>query len=174
MHITYEWLKEFINIAATPQEVAERLTMIGLEVEKVESVNNDTIFEINVTPNRPDCLSIMGIAREISAVFKLPLNIPCHDIEGKLPDSDFSVKILNSELCNRYTGRVIKNVAISDSPDWIKRRIERCGIRSINNIVDVLSDVNAVRVVHTSELHYYLSKYYLTSNSIFAIISVHP
>ena len=141
MHITYEWLREFIDITATPREVAERLTMIGLEVEKVESVNNDTIFEINVTPNRPDCLSIMGIAREISAVFKLPLNIPCYDIGEKLPDSDFSVEILNSELCNRYTGRVIKNVVISDSPDWIKRRLEKCDIRSINNVVDITNYV---------------------------------
>jgi phenylalanyl-tRNA synthetase beta chain len=141
MRVTYEWLREFIDITATPQEIAERLTMIGLEVEKVESVNHDTIFEINVTPNRPDCLSIMGIAREISAVFKLPLNMPCHDIEGKLPDSDFSVEILNSDLCNRYTGRVIKNVVISDSPDWIKRRLERCGIRSINNVVDITNYV---------------------------------
>ena len=141
MRVPYEWLREFTDITATPEEVAERLTMIGLEVEKVESVTDDTIFEVNITPNRPDCLSIMGIAREISAVFKLPFNIPFHDIKEKLPYSDFSVEILNSELCNRYSGRVIKNVVISDSPERIKKRLEKCDIRSINNVVDITNYV---------------------------------
>lgn len=141
MRVPYEWLREFTDITATPEEVAERLTMIGLEVEKVESVTDDTIFEVNITPNRPDCLSIIGIAREISAVFKLPFNIPFHDIKEKLPYSDFSVEILNSELCNRYIGRVIKNVVISDSPEWIKKRLEKCDIRSINNVVDITNYV---------------------------------
>src|SRR4030043_93330 len=141
MRVPYEWLREFTDITATPEEVAERLTMIGLEVEKVESVTDDTIFEVNITPNRPDCLSIIGIAREISAVFKLPFNIPFHDIKEKLPYSDFSVEILNSELCNRYSGRVIKNVVISDSPERIKKRLEKCDIRSINNVVDITNYV---------------------------------
>lgn len=141
MRAPYEWLREFVDITATPEEVAERLTMIGLEVEGAESVSGDTVFEVNVTPNRPDCLSIIGIAREISASFKLPLKIPEHTIKGEHPNSDFSVEILSPELCNRYAGRFIKDVKISDSPEWIKIRLEKSGIRTINNVVDITNYV---------------------------------
>ncbi len=141
MRVPFEWLKEFVDIAATPEEVAERLTMIGFEVEGTESVEDDTVFEVNVTPNRPDCLSIIGVAREISAAFKLPLTIPACDIKGELPLSDFSIEILDPELCNRYAGRFIKDVKISDSPEWIKNRLEKCGIRTVNNVVDITNYV---------------------------------
>ena len=141
MRIPYEWLKEFVDITATPEEVAERLTMIGLEVEGTESMQGDTVFEVNVTPNRPDCLSIIGIARELSAAFKTPLKLPSHEIKDEQPVSDFSIEILSPELCNRYAGRLIKDVKISDSPEWIKTRLEKCGIRAINNIVDITNYV---------------------------------
>ncbi len=141
MRIPYEWIKEFIDITATPEEVAERLTMTGLEVEGLESVNGDTVFEVNVTPNRPDCLSIIGIAGELSVAFKIPLKIPAHEIKGEQPVSDFSIEILSPKLCNRYAGRLIKDVRISDSPEWIKSRLEKCGIRSINNVVDITNYV---------------------------------
>jgi len=141
MRVPYEWLKEFVDITAKPEDVAERLTMIGLEVEAVESLEDDAVFEVNVTPNRPDCLSIMGIAREISAAFKLPLRIPACDIKGELPLSDFCIEIIVPELCNRYAGRLIKDVVISDSTEWIKTRLEKCGIRTINNIVDITNYV---------------------------------
>ncbi|MBM4137578.1 MAG: phenylalanine--tRNA ligase subunit beta [Nitrospira sp.] len=115
--------------------------MTGLEVEAVESVNGDTIFEVNVTPNRPDCLSIIGIAREVAASFKTQLKIPPHDIKEKIPLSDFSIEIFNPELCNRYTGRLITSVRISDSPEWMKSRLEKCGVRTINNVVDITNYV---------------------------------
>ncbi|MDH5203230.1 MAG: phenylalanine--tRNA ligase subunit beta [Nitrospirota bacterium] len=137
MRVPFEWLKEFVDISATPEEVADALTMTGLEVEGVESVMGDTVLVVNVTPNRPDCLSILGIAREISAVFNIPLKIPQNEVKGGTLLSDFSIEILNPELCNRYTGRLIKNVTISESPEWIKRRLEKCGIRAINNVVDI-------------------------------------
>ena len=141
MRVPFEWLKELVAITATAEEVAERLTMIGFEVEGIEQVDSDTIFEVNVTPNRPDCLSIIGIAREVSAAFNIPLKIPRHDITGDLPNPNFSVEILNPELCNRYVGRVIKDVVISESSDWIKKRLEKCGIRSVNNVVDITNFV---------------------------------
>ena len=141
MRATYEWLKELVDISASPQEVSEKLTMIGLEVEGEEKVDGDVVFEVNVTPNRPDCLSMTGIARELSAAFKTPMKLPPHEIEGEQPVSDFSVEILNPDLCNRYTGRVITGVKISDSPEWMKSRLEKCGIRSINNVVDVTNYV---------------------------------
>jgi phenylalanyl-tRNA synthetase beta chain len=141
MRVPFEWLKDFIDINATAKELADRLTMVGLEVEAMETVGDDTVLEVNVTPNRPDCLSIIGIAREISAFFQLPLRLPLHDIEEELPASDFTIEILDYELCNRYAGRVITDVRISDSPDWIKKRLEKCGIRSINNVVDITNYV---------------------------------
>ena len=141
MRVPFEWLKELVAIPATAEEVAGRLTMIGFEVEGIEQVDDDTIFEVNVTPNRPDCLSIIGIAREISAAFNIPIKMPLHDISADLPDPGFSVEILNPELCSRYAGRVIKDVVISQSSEWIKKRLEKCGIRSVNNVVDITNFV---------------------------------
>jgi phenylalanyl-tRNA synthetase beta chain len=141
MRVPYDWIRELVDIPATPEEAAAKLTMIGLEVEGTESVKGDFVFEVNVTPNRPDCLSILGIARELSAAFKTPLKIPPHDIEGEQPAPDFSIGISAPELCNRYTGRLIEGVRISDSPEWMRMRLEKCGIRSINNIVDITNYV---------------------------------
>lgn len=141
MLISFEWLKELTNITVTPKELSDTLTMIGFEIEGQEIIDNDIVFEVNVTPNRPDCLSIIGIAREISAVYKSPLEIPLCHIKQKMPISDFSVEIKNPELCNRYSGRVISGVKISDSPSWMKKKLEKCGIRSINNVVDVTNYV---------------------------------
>lgn len=141
MLISYEWLKELVEISVAPEEVSKTLTMLGLEVEGEEAVEGDTVFEVNVTPNRPDCLSSIGIARELSAAFKTPLKLPPHEIKSGQPVSDFSVEILNPDLCNRYTGRVITGIKISDSPEWMKSRLEKCGIRSINNVVDVTNYV---------------------------------
>lgn len=141
MRVPYTWLKEFTDFSASPEEVADRLTMIGLEIEGAESAEGDTVFEVNVTPNRPDCLSMLGIARELSAVLGSPLKIPPCDINGSQPASAYSVEILDPNLCNRYTGRVITGVRISDSPGWIHKRLEQCGIRAINNIVDITNYV---------------------------------
>ncbi len=141
MRVPYTWLKEFLEFDAPPELIAARLTMIGLEVEGSEHAGSDVVFEVNVTPNRPDCLSIIGIARELAAILNLPLKIPPHEIGGSRPVSEFSVEILNPDLCNRYAGRVISGVTIADSPEWIQRRLEQCGIRSINNIVDVTNYV---------------------------------
>ncbi len=144
MRVSYEWLKELVDIPATSKEVAERLTMSGFEVEGEELVDNDRVFEVGVTPNRPDCLSMLGIARELSAAFKVPLKIPEHDIpdiEEYQTESDFLVEILQPALCNRYAGRLITGVSISNSPEWIKKRLEKSGVRPINNVVDITNYV---------------------------------
>jgi phenylalanyl-tRNA synthetase beta chain len=141
MRVPFEWIKEFVDISASPEEVADRLTMVGLEVEGTDTVNSDTIFEVNVTPNRPDCLSIVGIAREVAAAFSVPLKIPGTSIPGDLPLSDIEVDIADPELCNRYAGRSVKGIRVSDSPPWMKDRLEKCGIRALNNIVDITNYV---------------------------------
>lgn len=141
MRVPFEWLKEFIDIAVSPEGVAERLTMIGLEVEAAERLGDDIVFEVNVTPNRPDCLSIFGIARELSATLNIPLKSPGYEIKEEDSDADFKIEILDEGLCHRYAGRVIKDVKVSHSPEWLKNRIGKCGIRSINNIVDITNYV---------------------------------
>jgi len=141
MRIPIEWLREFVDIALTPTELALRLTMIGLEVESMEDVDGDTVFEVNVTPNRPDCLSISGIAREVSAAMNLPLRYPAYGISGDMEDCGMKVEIIDEDLCYRYAGRCINGVKVGESPEWVRRRLERCGLRSVNNIVDITNYV---------------------------------
>jgi len=109
-----------------------------------ESLNLlDTILNICVTPNRPDCLSVIGLAREIAAIFKLPLLVPEIAVsETDRPIEDLiSVEIEAPDLCPRYTARLVTDIIIRQSPLWMKRRLENCGIRSINNIVDITNYV---------------------------------
>ncbi|MBI4683776.1 MAG: phenylalanine--tRNA ligase subunit beta [Nitrospirae bacterium] len=141
MRVPFEWLKEFIDISLGADEVAHTLTMIGLEVEAVERLGDDAVFEVNVTPNRPDCLSIFGIARELSAALNLSLRLPEYDIKEQVSKDDFRIEIMDEDLCHRYAGRIVKGVKISDSPEWLAKRITKCGTRSINNIVDITNYV---------------------------------
>ncbi|PKL52517.1 MAG: phenylalanine--tRNA ligase subunit beta [Nitrospira bacterium HGW-Nitrospira-1] len=141
MRISFEWIKDFVDIAASPEDTAHRLTRAGLEIEGMESIDGDVVMEVNVTPNRPDCLNILGLAREVAAAFGLPLKKPQARIEGACKKGDIRVEIDASDLCSRYTGRVIKGVTVSESPDWMKKRLEKCGVRAINNVVDITNYV---------------------------------
>lgn len=141
MLVPMEWLKEFVDFTLTPEELSRRLTMIGLEVEAMEKIDEDTVLDVNVTPNRPDCLSILGIAREISAVLNVPLRFPECSISGDLRDCAVGVEIIDADLCRRYAGRDIEGVKIAGSPEWMKTRLEKCGMRPINNVVDITNYV---------------------------------
>lgn len=141
MRVPFEWLKEFVNTSLSPAEIAEKLTMLGLEVESLEKADKDTILEVNVTPNRPDCLSIFGIAREISAALNVPLKFPEFKVKEEGLISNFKVEICDEDLCSRYAGRIIKNVKITDSPEWITERLSKCSMRSVNNVVDITNYV---------------------------------
>lgn len=141
MRVPLEWLKDFIGIAISSDEVANVLTMIGLEIESKEDVGDDVVFEVNVTPNRPDCLSILGIARELSAALDIPLKLSKYEIKETGSDDKFKIEILNMDLCNRYAGRIIRDVKVAQSPEWIRDRLTKCGIRTINNIVDITNYV---------------------------------
>lgn len=104
---------------------------------------DDVIFEIAITPNRPDALSHIGVARDLSAIFNKPLEFP----KIKLKESDIgakdvaSVEILDNENCPRYSARVVKNIEIKESPEWLKSRLTKIGLRPINNVVDVTNYV---------------------------------
>lgn len=103
----------------------------------------ETVFELEITPNRPDCLSIIGIAREVAAIYGKPLKLPAVELNesGAPVQKEISVEVQDSTKCPRYTARVLKNAKIGPSPDWMKRRLEACGIRSINNVVDITNYV---------------------------------
>ena len=102
----------------------------------------DVVFDIEITPNRPDCLSHLGIARELAAWFKLPLVYPQEKFRGDIdgaahPELLRNVSVLSSEDCPLYTAHIIKGVKIGPSPEWLQRRLTAVGLRPINNVVDV-------------------------------------
>ena len=116
--------------------------VLGQPLEEALNLK-DTVLDVNVTPNRPDCLSMIGIAREVAALTGRKIKWPAVRIHEKAPDihSVTSVTIIDSDLCPRYTARVIKNIAIAPSPRWMRLRLESAGLRSINNIVDITNFV---------------------------------
>jgi phenylalanyl-tRNA synthetase beta chain len=140
MRASHKWLEEFVRTGLSPDEVARLLTMSGLEIEGTEELEGDVIFEVNVTPNRGDCLSILGIARELSALTGVALELPPYKVTDEA-ESSVRVEIAEEDLCSRYMGRVIKNVGIGPSPEWITKRLESHGIRPINNVVDITNYV---------------------------------
>jgi len=99
----------------------------------------DTTIEVEIPTNRPDALSHAGIAREIAAKLRKPVTFP--DTKQKSIPADVNVTILESELCPRYTGAIIENVTVAPSPAWMAQRLEKCGLRPINNIVDITNYV---------------------------------
>jgi phenylalanyl-tRNA synthetase beta chain len=141
MRVPFSWLKEYIDGEIETNRIADALTMAGLEVGAVEEIKGDKVLDIEITPNRSDCLSILGIAREVKAIFGLKLKKPAFKIQNELKDDKFIISIANPELCYRYAGRIVKGVKIAESPDWLKDRLEKSGIRSINNVVDVTNYV---------------------------------
>ena len=137
MKVPLNWLKEYINIKLSPRELAERLTMAGVEVSHIQKSGKDTILELDLTTNRGDCASIIGVAREVSALINRPLRLPKISKKDKKKKGIIKVEIKDRKGCPRYTGRVIRNVRIKPSPSWLKERLKSMGIKPINNIADI-------------------------------------
>jgi len=135
MNISYNWLKEFVEIDLPPRELAQKLTDAGLAVEGIHEFEDDFVFDIDLTSNRPDCLSHLGVAREISAITNKTLPVPHYDNANSGPQE--LVAIEDADLCHRFTARIIRNVKIAESPDWLKKRLEAVGERAINNVADI-------------------------------------
>ena len=104
---------------------------------------HDSVFEYEITSNRVDCYSVIGIAREVAATFKKPFKAPVTGPVGTDGDvNDYiSVEVKDNDLCKRYCAKVVKNVKIAPSPEWMQRRLSACGIRPINNLVDITNYV---------------------------------
>jgi phenylalanyl-tRNA synthetase beta chain len=117
-------------------------TALGKPLEEILDLG-DTVLDVSITPNRADCLSMIGIAREVAAITGKKIKMPAGEVCESAEDinSITSVKIIDSDLCPRYTARMIKDVAIGPSPVWMKTRLEAVGLRSINNVVDVTNFV---------------------------------
>lgn len=115
---------------------------LGIDIRSAIGLN-DTVTEFEITSNRPDCLSIIGLAREAAATFKKPLKLHVPEVKTKGGDVNelLSVNILNPERCYRYCGAVVKNVRVKPSPRYIRERLRACGVRPINNIVDITNYV---------------------------------
>ena len=115
---------------------------IGSDVKDLFGLN-ENVVEFEITSNRPDCFSIIGLARETAATFKKPFNVPTpkvKEVGGDINDM-LSVEILDKDKCKRYCARAVKNVKIGPSPKWMRERLEACGVRAINNIVDITNYV---------------------------------
>ncbi len=144
MNISYNWLKDLINVELSPIEVGEQLTRVGLAVEGIHEFGNDFVLDIDLTSNRPDCLSHLGVARELGVITETPLNERAAKYrEVPLPAvlAGEVVTIEAPELCNRFTARIIRNVKIGPSPQWLVDRLEAIGERSINNVADITNYV---------------------------------
>ena len=143
MKISYSWIKEFVEVKQSPQELAESLTMAGLSVASVEEISGDWVYDIEVTSNRPDWLSVRGIVREVAAVTGARLKkIPQKSVskeksKNKKGHAEFSITIDDKTGCKAYYGNLIKGVSVGPSPDWLKKRLEVLGVRPVNNIVDI-------------------------------------
>jgi phenylalanyl-tRNA synthetase beta chain len=143
MIVSWDWLKSFVDLNMPVEELTDRLTMSGLNLESVEHVGDDVGIDLEVTSNRPDCLGHIGVAREISVLFDLPLDVANpqpKNIKDKTSEIT-SVEIDCEDLCPRYIARVIRGVKIGPSPDWLEKRLETLGIAAINNVVDITNFV---------------------------------
>ena len=138
MKTSLSWLKEFVPIRSKPEELAHQLTMAGIEVEAIEGSGDETILTLGITPNRSDCLSIVGIAREVSAIQKKVFKPKIFQApKGKESIKNFlKVSVEDSKACPRYMARMIHGVKIGPSPSWLTNRLEQVGLRPINNVVD--------------------------------------
>lgn len=143
MNISYNWLKELTGTATEPRELAGRLTMTGLAVEGVHEAGDDFVMDFDLTSNRPDCLSHLGIAREVATLENLSLRLPEAQPSptGGRASAFTSVEIEDEDLCPRYAARVVRGVKIEHSPDWLVRRLEAIGQRPINNVADITNYV---------------------------------
>ena len=139
MKVVYNWLKDFVDVTAAPQELASRLALSGTNIGSVETGAHGAVIDAEVSSNRPDCLGHYGIAREVAAIYRLPLkHVSPKPAEGSSKASDaIRVEIQAPELCGRFTARVIRNVKIQPSPKWLKDRLEASGVASISNVVDI-------------------------------------
>jgi phenylalanyl-tRNA synthetase beta chain len=149
MRLLVSWVRDFVDVTARPEEIADKLALRGFEVASIEPTDQgDAVIDFEVTANRPDCLSVLGLAREIATVYGLPLRTPSTVAGAPIAlatirsgESDrLLVTIEEPDLCPRYAAAVAEIVPTS-SPDWMVSRLLAAGVRSIGPIVDITNYV---------------------------------
>jgi len=143
MFISYNWLRELTGTTLTAAEIRDRLTNVGLAVDAVDAHGDDSVLDVEVPSNRGDCLSHVGIARELAVSEKTEVQNPKSKVENTsgTTSGTASVEIRDPDLCPRYTARIVRGVKIAPSPDWLARRLETIGQRPINNVADITNYV---------------------------------
>ncbi len=143
MRILLSWLQDFVDIPESPQQLGDALTMAGMAVDGIDEQDGETLFDIDITSNRPDAMNHFGMAREIAAIYRRQLRPPKIEFpeDARRASEYCEIEIADPDLCPRYVGRVLLGVEIKPSPEWIRRRLEICGIRAINNLADLTNYV---------------------------------
>ncbi|HSS79434.1 MAG TPA: phenylalanine--tRNA ligase subunit beta [Thermoanaerobaculia bacterium] len=139
MEFSCDWLAQYVDLPAHSQELKERLTAAGFNVEGLKAKGDDTVLDVEVTTNRPDCMNHFGLAREIAVLYGVPLRRPpASPAEEPERTADATrVTLEDLEGCPRFCARLVRGVKIGPSPEWLRRRLESIGLRPINNVVDV-------------------------------------
>ena len=143
MIVSWNWLTDYLRLTMPVDVLTERLALAGLNHESTSDIGGDLAIDLEVTSNRPDCLGHLGVAREIAVLFGLDLRLkdPRPKSSGPSVDSVASVENQASDLCSRFTARVISGVKVGPSPFWLRKRLETLGVRPISNVVDVTNYV---------------------------------
>ena len=141
MRISTEWLQEYVDLPA-PDELAQIFEMAGAGVEERATMDDGEVFTLEITSNRGDWLSVVGLAREVAAMTATRLRLPSalEIIETEVAER-VQVEIENPEDCPRYVARLVENVCVGASPDWMQKRLLACGMRPVNNVVDITNYV---------------------------------
>jgi phenylalanyl-tRNA synthetase beta chain len=140
VRLPYHWLRELVNVPADPDALAATLGLRGFEVASIEK-GAQPVIDFEITANRPDCLSVVGLAREASAAYALPLTLPDRPLPPAGDAKPLEVVIEDADLCPRYCAQVFEILTPGPSPSWLRDRLEAAGVRSINAIVDVTNYV---------------------------------
>ncbi|MFN7018572.1 MAG: phenylalanine--tRNA ligase subunit beta [Fimbriimonadales bacterium] len=167
MRVPIEWLKDFVQVELSAEDLAEKLTMAGLEVEEVLDTPQGAVLLMYITPNRGDCLSVFGVAREVYALLgdlarptdlfhRLNTQILNPPTPEPLQTAEYArVEILDPDLCPRYAARVVRDIMPAPSPAQVQNRLLAAGMRPINNIVDATNYVmlELGQPLHAFDLH---------------------
>ena len=146
MKLPVSWLKKYIDVTIPAQKLADRLTMSGTKVEQVHDPSGDAVLDIEVTSNRPDCLSLLGLAVEVSAVTGKKVRVPkAYRVSERAArpraNAALTIHIEDKKGCPRYTGRVLGGVQVRPSPGEVQRLLSSTGTRAIANVVDATNYV---------------------------------
>jgi phenylalanyl-tRNA synthetase beta chain len=143
MIVSWNWLTDYLRLDMPVEVLTERLTLAGLNRDSIADVEGDIAIDLEVTSNRADCLGHLGVAREIGVLFHKEVEFPDPQPEqsGAAVEDRTSVTVDSTDLCPRFTARVISGVSVGESPWWMRKRLETIGVRPISNVVDVTNYV---------------------------------